>query len=99
MIPFLRLLSPGPPAVGPFIQSASPEFLEASAYAGFRFAAVDLEHAPFGTETLAQLIRAGEVRTYVLDHAKPRIAGACRILTVSAAAGFSHPCSVSSVTV
>lgn len=35
-----------------------------------------------------KLIRTGEVRTYVLDHAKPRIAGACRIITVFAAAGF-----------
>jgi hypothetical protein len=35
-----------------------------------------------------KLIRTGEVRTYALDHAKPRIAGACRILTVFAAAGL-----------
>ena len=36
-----------------------------------------------------KLIRTGEVRTYVLDHAKPRTAGACRILTAFAAAGFA----------
>ena len=35
-----------------------------------------------------KLIRAGDVRTYTLEHAKPRIPGACRILTVFAAAGF-----------
>lgn len=57
---FHTLLAEGKPFLGAFIQSASPEFLEASAYAGFRFAAIDLEHAPFGTETLAQLVRAGQ---------------------------------------
>lgn len=36
-----------------------------------------------------KVIRSGEgIRTYVLEHAKPRIPGACRILTVFAAAGF-----------
>ena len=35
-----------------------------------------------------KLIRAGEVRTYTLEHAKPRIPGACRMLTVFAAAGL-----------
>lgn len=34
-----------------------------------------------------KLIRSGEVRTYVLEHAKPRIKGACRVLTVFAATG------------
>ena len=57
---FKDLLNREVPFFGTFIQSASPEFLEASAYAGFRFAAVDLEHAAFGTETLVQLLRAGE---------------------------------------
>ncbi len=60
MIPFLSLLNEKKPVVGTFIQSASPEFLEAAGYAGFRFAAVDLEHANYGTETLVHLIRAGE---------------------------------------
>ena len=36
-----------------------------------------------------RLIRTGSgIRTYALEHAKPRIPGACRILTVFAAAGF-----------
>jgi hypothetical protein len=36
-----------------------------------------------------KLIYTGSgVRTYVLEHAKPRIPGACRILTVCAAAGL-----------
>ena len=60
MVSFTSLLQAKQPFFGTFIQSASPEFLEASGYAGFRFAAVDLEHASFGTETLVHLIRAGE---------------------------------------
>lgn len=36
-----------------------------------------------------KLIYKGEgIRTYTLEHSKPRIPGACRILTVFAAAGF-----------
>jgi len=35
-----------------------------------------------------KIIRTGDgIRTYTLEHAKPRIPGACRILTVFAAAG------------
>ena len=57
---FHDLLNKKTPFLGTFIQSGSPEFLEASAYAGFQFAAIDLEHACYGTETLMQMIRAGE---------------------------------------
>ena len=36
-----------------------------------------------------KVIRTGDgIRTYTLEHAKPRIPGACRILTVCAAAGL-----------
>lgn len=60
MIPFQNLLDEKQPFLGSFIQSAAPEFVEASAYAGFRFAAIDLEHTYYGVEKLAELIRAGE---------------------------------------
>ena len=60
MISFHDLLKEKKPFLGTFIQSGSPEFLEASAYAGFRFAAIDLEHAYYGTEVLIHMIRAGE---------------------------------------
>lgn len=60
MIPFRSLLAEGSPLLGTFIQSGAPEFLEAAGYAGFCFAAVDLEHAYYGTETLVHMIRAGE---------------------------------------
>lgn len=60
MIPFQSLLDEKKPFLGTFVQSAAPEFVEASAYAGFRFAAVDLEHTYYGVEKLAELVRAGE---------------------------------------
>ena len=57
MIPFQTLLAENAPFLGTFVQSAAPEFLEASAYAGFRFAAIDLEHTYYGVEKMAELIR------------------------------------------
>ena len=60
MFPFQQLLSEKKPFLGTFVQSGSPEFLEAAGYAGFRFAAIDLEHAYYGVETLVQMLRAGE---------------------------------------
>lgn len=60
MIPFQTLLDEGKPFLGTFVQSASPEFIKASAYAGFRFASIDLEHTYYGTEKAAELVRAGE---------------------------------------
>ena len=60
MIPFSELLQEQKPFLGTFVQSAAPEFVEASAYAGFRFAAIDLEHTYYGVEKMAELVRAGE---------------------------------------
>lgn len=57
---FNDLLAQPRPFLGLFLQSASPEFLESAGYAGFHFAAVDLEHASFGPETMVSLIRAGQ---------------------------------------
>jgi 2-keto-3-deoxy-L-rhamnonate aldolase RhmA len=59
-INFNQLLSENKPFLGTFVQSGSPEFLEAAAYAGFKFAAIDLEHTYYGTERTAELVRAGE---------------------------------------
>ena len=52
---FHELLQQDKPFLGVFLQAASPEFAEAAAWAGFSFAAVDLEHASFGTETMVSL--------------------------------------------
>ena len=59
-VTFQSLLAEKKPFLGTFVQSASPEFIEASAYAGFRFAAIDLEHTYYGVEKMAEMIRAGE---------------------------------------
>ena len=53
MIPFPELLQEQKPFLGTFVQSASPEFVEASAYAGFQVAAIDLEHTYYGVEKMA----------------------------------------------
>lgn len=60
MYVFQNLLKEKQPFLGTFVQSAAPEFVEASAYAGFRFAVIDLEHTYYGVERLAEMIRAGE---------------------------------------
>lgn len=60
MYVFQKLLEEKQPFLGTLVQSAAPEFVEASAYAGFRFAAIDLEHTYYGVERLAEMIRAGE---------------------------------------
>ncbi|MDD5922170.1 MAG: aldolase/citrate lyase family protein [Eubacteriales bacterium] len=57
---FIDLLKGDEPFLGTFIQSASPEFIEASAYAGFQFACMDLEHTYYGVERCSEMIRAGE---------------------------------------
>ena len=59
-ISFQRLLKARQPFLGTFVQSAAPEFVEAAGYAGFRFAVMDLEHTYYGTEKLAEMVRAGE---------------------------------------
>jgi len=59
-VKFQTLLAEKKPFLGTFIQSAAPEFVEAAGYAGFRFAAVDLEHTYYGVEKTAEMIRAGE---------------------------------------
>lgn len=57
---FQNLLKENRPFLGTFVQSAAPEFVEASAYAGFRFAVIDLEHTYYGVERMSEMIRAGE---------------------------------------
>ena len=59
-VPFSSLLEEKKPFLGTFVQSGGPEFLEASAYAGFRYAAVDLEHTYYGPEKTVEMVRAGE---------------------------------------
>lgn len=60
MLPFHNLLAHKEPFLGMFMQSASPELVEAAGLAGFSFAVIDLEHAYYGPEKAAELVRAGE---------------------------------------
>ena len=46
--------------VGTWVQSPSPEAVEILGWSGWDFVILDLEHAPFAGETLANLIRAAE---------------------------------------
>jgi 4-hydroxy-2-oxoheptanedioate aldolase len=59
-VSFHSLLQEKKPFLGTFVQSASPEFVEAAAYAGFKFVSIDLEHTYYGVEKTAELLRAGE---------------------------------------
>lgn len=46
---------------GPFMKTGDPAFVEASAYAGFDFVILDMEHGPNSLETMQNLVRAALV--------------------------------------
>jgi 4-hydroxy-2-oxoheptanedioate aldolase len=54
-------LEAGTPVFGTWIQTPSAEVTEILAEAGFDFVIIDLEHGYFGTESVANLIRAAEL--------------------------------------
>ena len=59
----LRLeLAAGAALVGTFVATPSAEIVEMLGLAGFDFCVLDMEHAHFGTETVAHLLRAAELR-------------------------------------
>jgi 2-keto-3-deoxy-L-rhamnonate aldolase RhmA len=45
---------------GTWVQTPSPEVVEILGWSGWDFVILDLEHGPYGAETLPQLIRAAE---------------------------------------
>ncbi len=45
---------------GTWVQTPSPEVVEILGWSGWDFVILDLEHGPYGVETLPQLIRAAE---------------------------------------
>ena len=59
-VTFQSLLDEKKPFLGMFIQTAAPEMVETSGYAGFRYAVLDMEHTYYGMEHAAEMIRAGE---------------------------------------
>lgn len=48
-------------ALGPFMITADPAFVEAAGYAGYDFVLLDMEHGPGTFENLQQLIRGANV--------------------------------------
>ena len=45
---------------GTWVQTPSPEVVEMLGWSGWDFVILDLEHGPYGTETVAQLVRAAD---------------------------------------
>ncbi len=58
MAGFKQRLAAGEALVGPFISLDSPDLVELIGHAGWDFALVDCEHAPFGNESVGNLARA-----------------------------------------
>ena len=50
------------PVVGTFVSTPSAEIVEMLGLAGLDFGILDLEHGYFGTESIADLLRAAELR-------------------------------------
>jgi len=50
------------PVIGTFISTPSAEIVEMLGLAGFDFGVIDLEHGYFGTESIADMLRAAELR-------------------------------------
>lgn len=55
---FQSNLAEGRTVYGPFAKSCDPAFIEISAYAGFDFVILDMEHGPVAYENLQNLVRA-----------------------------------------
>lgn len=55
---FKRKITNGIPVYGPFMKTADPAFVEATGYAGFDFAILDMEHGPNSLQTMQNLVRA-----------------------------------------
>lgn len=51
----------GKKVIGPFMKSSDPMFVEASGYAGFDFAILDMEHGPVSLESMQNNIRAAQI--------------------------------------
>lgn len=55
-------LAAGATVIGTFVSTPSADVVEMLGLAGFDFGVLDLEHGPFGTESLPDLLRAAELR-------------------------------------
>src|SRR5437762_13571244 len=55
-----QALDSGAVVYGTWLQTPSPEVVEILGWSGWDFVILDMEHGPYGTETLPHLIRAAE---------------------------------------
>jgi len=55
-----QALDSGAVVYGTWVQTPSPEVVEILGWSGWDFVILDLEHGPYGAETLPHLIRAAE---------------------------------------
>src|SRR5438046_5758956 len=55
-----QALDSGAAVYGTWLQTPSPEVVEILGWSGWDFVILDLEHGPYGPETLPHLIRAAE---------------------------------------
>jgi 4-hydroxy-2-oxoheptanedioate aldolase len=49
------------PVYGPFMKTGDPAFVEATGYAGFDFAILDMEHGPTTLQTIQNNVRAAQI--------------------------------------
>ncbi len=54
---FKKKLEDGIPVYGPFLKTSDPAFVEATGYAGFDFAILDMEHGPNSLQSMQNLVR------------------------------------------
>ena len=55
-------LQEGKTVYGPFCKLQDPAIVEIAAYSGFNFVIIDMEHGPFGLESVQNMIRTAEAR-------------------------------------
>ncbi|SDX42737.1 4-hydroxy-2-oxoheptanedioate aldolase [Lutibacter oricola] len=55
-------LTKGDTVYGPFCKIQDPAIVEIAALSGFNFVIIDMEHGPYGTESVQNMIRAAEAR-------------------------------------
>lgn len=58
---FKSKLIEGNAVLGPFMKTDDPAFVEASGYAGFDFAILDMEHGPSSLKTMENNVRAAQI--------------------------------------
>lgn len=58
---FRKKLHGGEAVFGPFMKTGDAAFVEATGYAGFEFAVLDMEHGPVSLQTMQNNVRAAQI--------------------------------------